>query len=201
MRDGFHRFTKWLSRPLWIVMAVTGLLVACCCCGLLLFPGPEAALGPVKENKFALTHAERVMLAAEQMHKAHVRAEPDDSLDKQLRIAAYGDRTFRPLRSAVSCQWQVKAFQGGQCSLEAEASGRWSEKAARVVLAEFNRFAESLCPGSSRVAAPLVHYAHSDDPQERPVGGYTIRVTLHEETATPDEDWWKITIEFWPRDG
>src|SRR5947209_20175006 len=86
-----------------------------------------------QEKKTALTHAERVVWTAERMHKAQYRADPDDTVETQIRNAVSGEHGLSSSHSRVTCEWVLHAFNEGQCSLKLEAGGRWSDKAARVV--------------------------------------------------------------------
>jgi hypothetical protein len=189
-----------ISRAFLLMFASGGLLFFCCCGGwILLFPVGEPASGSVHEKKTTLTHAERVVLAAELMHKAQYRADPNDSLETQLQNALLGERGLKSPHSRVTCEWILHAFQEGRCSLQLEARGRWSDKTARVVLAEFNRFSSTLCPDAALEVKSLVHYARDNAPQEIRAGGNRVRVTLYEEAHSAEGEWWQMLIELWPQ--
>jgi hypothetical protein len=178
-------------------MAGGGLLLACCG-GLLIAVPKEAASKPSPKGTITLTHADRVLLTAERMHAAGIRANPADSLDTQLRIAAFGDSSLKSPRQDVSCEWQLAAFHEERCFLKFQAGGRWSDKAARVVVAEFNRYSRTLSPGAAKEVAALVHAVGSGRPRERKIADYRFRVTLHEDLQTTDEGQWELLIELWP---
>jgi hypothetical protein len=146
-----------------------------------------------------LTHAERVVLVAEQMHAAEVRAEPRDNLETQIRHAVLGDESFKAPRSRATCEWRLHAFERGRCSLQMEATGEWSEKAARVVLAEFNRYSATLCPEAIEEIKSLIHYARANQTCESKAGGYNLRVAVNQEKAGSEDGFWQVLIELWPQ--
>jgi hypothetical protein len=174
--------------------------------GLLFFCGGWTFLGPddvsasktLQENKTTLTHAERVVLTAERMHQAQYRADPDDSIDTQMRNAVFGDHGLKSPHSRVTCEWVLHAFGEERCSLRLEAGGRWSDKAAQVVFSEFLQFARTLCPDAAMKVRPLVYYAHDNAPQEIRAGGYRVRITLDENAQSTQAEWWEMLIELWP---
>jgi hypothetical protein len=195
----FNRVAK-LKRhwPLLLLSGVGGGLVLFCGGWILLVPMAEPASTAAPEKKTTLTHAERVVLTAEQMHKAQYRADPSDSVETQIRKAVFGEGVLKSPQSRVTCQWVLNAFHEGRCSLQLEAGGRWSDKAARVVFSEFLQFSRTLCPETALKIRPLVHYARDGAPQEIRAGGYRVRVTLCQQAQGTEAEWWQMLIELWP---
>lgn len=196
----------WLNRAgivkrhwpaLLLIAAGSGALLLC---GgwIVLIPVGQTAGETAPKQKTTLTHAERVVLTAEQMHKAQYRASPDDSLETQMQNAVSGEHGLSSPHSRVTCEWVLHAFGEGRCSLQLEAGGRWSENAARVVFSEFLQFSRTLCPQTVLKVKPLVHYARDNAPQETEAGGYRVQVTLYEHAESNDAAWWQMLIELWP---
>jgi hypothetical protein len=178
-------------------MLVGGLIVLAVGCWLS-GTGRHAQATSSAAAKTTLTHAERVVLTAERMHKTNVRAHADDTLEDQLRNVALGDVGLQAGRGAARAEWRLRAFGDGRCCLQVEAGGDWSPKAARVALAEFTRFSSVLCPDADRKTKSLVHYVGHGRPEQATAGGYDIRVTLFEEDRDTDHSWWQLLIELWP---
>jgi hypothetical protein len=185
---------RW-TRTTLLVLVGAGLLTSCCCGGVIAFRGEEVPVEST-EKKTTLTHAERVMLAAEKMHEANIRARPEDDINRQMVVAAFGEKTLKAPRRDLDCEWRLAAFDDRRCFLRVKAVGDWSPKAARFVVNEFNRFAPTLCPTAIRDVAEMVHAVGRDRPHQRQAGAHNARVTLQHQHA--DGGQWEVMIELWP---
>src|SRR4051812_32197571 len=99
MSSWFHGDRVFKQRwPALLAIAAGGAVLLVCGGWIVLVPvgqtAGETAGARAAEKKTTLTHAERVVLTAEQMHKARYRAAPDDSLETQMRNAVSGEHSL-----------------------------------------------------------------------------------------------------------